>query len=296
MKRSAVTIFALISLLACDSFAQRPVLQAAGPVEVRELTRHYKWIDRAAELPGLVPLERRFPTPEGLTRVEAPEGSFAQFLRGLPVRTDRTHVESYEGKRLGSPSAAIVYLDVGEKNLQQCADSAIRLHAEWLWSKGEAESLRYHFTSGDPTAWSDWAAGERFRISGSKVERRRSGARSTSRDNFRDWLDIVFTYAGTRSLSRDSSPVEIADVQAGDFFVTPGSPGHAVVVLDVARSDDGQIYALLGQGFMPAQDFHVIEGSGSRVRDNVWWKLTPGEPIDTPSWDAFEPDTLRRFD
>jgi gentisate 1,2-dioxygenase len=78
--------------------------------------------------------------------------------------------------------------------------------------------------------------------------------------------------------------------------VAPGSPGHAVVVLDVATDTDGAIYALLGQGFMPAQEFHVVKGSGEQVVDNVWWRIEPGKPLDTPSWKAFSPDSLRRFD
>jgi hypothetical protein len=308
MTRALVTslLATFLAFFACDTSAEGPqkpnqehknsASRPAGPAEVAQLAGTYRWIDRSGTLPPLSRLADRFPAPEGLERVDVQRGSFAEFLRGLPVRLDRTHVESFKGGRLGSPSAAVVYLDVGDKNLQQCADSAIRLHAEWLWAAGKADKLRYHFTSGDPTAWSDWAAGERFRIAGSKVERRQTQAVSQSRANFREWLYLVFTYAGTRSLARDSESVDLADVQGGDFFVAPGSPGHAVVVLDVAEDARGQRYALLGQGFMPAQDFHVIEGSGPDVIDDVWWKLSPGKPVDTPSWKAFSPDSLRRFD
>lgn len=45
-------------------------------------------------------------------------------------------------------------------------------------------------------------------------------------------------YAGTRSLAKEVSRVSAADVAPGDVLVVPGSTGHAVLVLDVAREGD----------------------------------------------------------
>jgi len=38
-----------------------------------------------------------------------------------------------------------------------------------------------------------------------------------------------------------------------------GSPGHVVMVLDVCENAEGQRAFLLGQGYMPAQQFHVLK-------------------------------------
>ena len=244
----------------------------------------------------VISMDARFAPPEGYTRVEVAEGTFAAFLRGLPLLTDRKTVHSYAGQRLRSPSAAIVAMDVGARNLQQCADTAIRLHAEYLWSSDQRDQLAYHFTSGDETRWGDWKNGERFRIAGSKVTRVRSAKPNSSRAEFRRWLDTVFMYAGTRSLRLDSKSVKPQAVEAGDFFVAPGSPGHAVIVLDVAENAQGQRIGLVGQGFMPAQELHVIRARGPQVIDQVWFVLPKdGQKIDTPSWAAFSADQLRRF-
>ncbi|QDG50191.1 hypothetical protein FIV42_05435 [Persicimonas caeni] len=318
---SFATIFALTALAlgACDANAEPPVAaeparasadeprQTEGPsdsvdepdpkpVTAASLRDAYPWLSGMDADLQVVPLSQRFNPPAGYSRVSVGEGSFAQFLRGLPVRVDRTGVLSYRGRRLSSPSAAIVAIDVGERNLQQCADSAIRLHAEYLWSRGEAQRLGYHFTSGDETRWEDWQKGERYVISGSKVERVRRGAVANSHAQFRRWLDTVFMYAGTRSLRFDSQPVA-GPIAPGDFFVAPGSPGHAVIVLDVARNEDGHRVALLGQGFMPAQDLHVIRSRGDHVEDRVWFVLPKeGEKLATPSWRPFSRGQARRFE
>lgn len=55
--------------------------------------------------------------------------------------------------------------------------------------------------------------------------------------------------------------------QVGDVLVRGGSPGHVVMVLAVAKSLTGRTRVMLGQGFMPAQQFHVL-----RSMDGLaWW-------------------------
>lgn len=242
------------------------------------------------------PLEATTPPPPGFSRVPVAEGSLGSWLRSLPVYEDRTDVRAFDGSPLRSPAARVVAMDVGRRDLQQCADSAIRLLSEYARASGRQRDLAWDFTSGDRTAYRDWLAGERFVI-GRTVERRQGEARSDSRQTFRAWLDLVFTYAGTRSLAREGEPVEGA-LQAGDVFVAGGSPGHAVMILDVAESDDGRRVALLGQGFMPAQEFHVLRsrGGSTPVLDEVWFLLPAADGrIDTPSWAPFARSDARRL-
>jgi hypothetical protein len=288
----------IVTLLACDAGSQTP---PAAVGSVRTLARvasyqpsasQYAFVDSDAKYARL---ERAFPAPEGARRVDVADDSFGEWLRGLPLRTDRTTVHSYSGRKLNSPSAALVAIDVGERDLQQCADSAIRLHAEWLWSQGRTDELAYHFTSGDEVTYADWVDGERIRAVGSKVFRTDIGERDDDHASFREWMELVFRYAGTRSLKHDSKPVKPGDVRAGDFYVAPGSPGHAVVVLDVAKTESGRRIALLGQGFMPAQDFHVIRDDSAI--DDVWFLLpdSEDETLQTPSWKPFSASDARRF-
>jgi hypothetical protein len=266
--------------------------QPAGEVNVAA----YPWLDPEGAA-VLEPLEARFSPPEGFVRVAVSEGSFAAWLRGLPLVFDSTTVRSYDGSILSRPAAAVVSMDVGTRDLQQCADSAIRLHAEYLWHAGRADEAAYHFTSGHRTAWKDWLAGERFRVSGSKVERLRGSARTNTHATYRGWLDQVFMFAGTRSLAKHSDSVATdAELQAGDFFVQGGSPGHAVMILDIAEDAAGTRLALIGQGFMPAEDFHVL-GWPTVATDGVWFELPRTEDglISTPSWAPFQRVEAKRF-
>ena len=270
-----------------DPALRGPAVQAAD----------YPWLDDEDPATSrAISLQARFAPPRGFARAPVTPGSFAAWLRGLPVRTDRTTVLAYDGSRLHRPSAAVILMDVGKRDLMQCADSLIRLHAEFLWANGRAEEAGYRFTSGDLSRWTDWQKGERFVIAGNRVQRKLGSARTDSHRSYRRWLDLIFNYAGTASLARDTPGLGTGDeLQAGDFFVDPGFPGHAVMILDIAKDDSGKALALVGQGFMPAEELHVL--SAPSAHNGTWFPL-PEQATDvlrTPSWAPFPRTSARRF-
>jgi len=275
----------LLAVLTTTAFAAAP-----RPPTAEEQAR-YPWLSAAVPIR---PLAEALPPPAGYTRVPLSEGSFGAWLRGLPLRPEGTPVKDYSGEELlrgeDARVAAVAELDVGRLNLQQCADSIIRLHAEWLWAQGRRERITYRFTSGHPAAWARYAAGERARVSGRKVTWVPGGPKDSSRPAFRAYLELVFTYAGTLSLAAEPRRPSAQEVRPGDFFVLGGSPGHAVLVLDVARNAAGERVALLGQGFLPAQDFHVL----SPGQDGPWFSLE-GTEVATPFWKPFPWSALRRL-
>lgn len=61
-----------------------------------------------------------------------------------------------------------------------------------------------------------------------------SGGKDYSYKTFRNYLNMVFTYAGTASLSKELLTIPYMSLQPGDVFIKGGSPGHAVIVVDVA--------------------------------------------------------------
>ncbi len=292
----AMLVMAMTLAVAAAPLAgeERQTLASVGPALPPADPSAYPFV--ADEWRPTISLRDRFGVPDGFHRVPVEPGSFGAWLRVLPLRTDSEAVHAYDGRKISAPAAAVAALGVGERNLQQCADSVIRLHAEWLRASGRSRELAYHFTSGDRVTFDDWRAGERLRISGSSVKRSRGPARSSDRGSFHQWLELVFMYAGTRSLHRDANPVTPGDVRPGDFFVAPGSPGHAVIVLDVAIDEAGHRVALLGQGFMPAQDFHVLKSSRATIAA-VWFPLPekPDDRMKTPSWEAFTGRQAFRF-
>jgi hypothetical protein len=111
--------------------------------------------------------------------------------------------------------------------------------------------------------------------------------------SFRKFLDHVFMWANTGALAVQGQKIAKEDIRPGDFVVLPGSPGHAVLVLDMAVSEKGERALLLGQGFMPAQSFQVLRPD----RGRVWFPLDLAGPgLTTPFWPTFPWDSLRRLD
>lgn len=188
--------------------------------------------------------------------------------------------------------AAVIDLDIGTRDLQQCADAVIRLRAEYLYAGGAAERARiaFDFTSGDRVSFARWAQGWRPVVARNRVSWRRDGARGTGRAQFAAYLSTIFAYAGSASLERELEPVtDTARPRGGDVFVAGGFPGHAVIVVDVAADPNGRHVMLLAQGFMPAQSMHVLKNP----KGGVWYDAAAGDP-ETPEW-TFRAGQARRF-
>jgi hypothetical protein len=256
----------------------------------------YPWL--ADVPPPADALDDRFAPPPGFARVALAAGTFGAWLRHLPLAPPGSPVLTHEGAVLRRADhdhvAAVADLDIGARDLQQCADSIIRLHAEWLYAQGRRDAS-YRAASGSPMPFARWARGERMRAEGMSFTWGRGGGIDDGHASYRKWLDAVFTWANTGSLARDTERVDAADLRPGDFVVQPGAPGHAVLVLDLARAPDGRRALLLGQGFMPAQSFHVLH-PGKRGASSAWFLLDASSPgLDTPFWSLFPWSALRRF-
>jgi hypothetical protein len=274
--------------------APPPVQAAKAPAPMR--LDAYPWLaDPAAVPPPVDALEQRFEAPSGFTRVELAAGTFGAWLRALPLARAGTPVLSFRGGVVLPADhenlAAVVALDVGAQDLQQCADSIIRLHGEWLYAQGRRDAS-YRAASGAAMPFTRWAHGERMVAAGLSFGWTQSARADEGHASYRRWLDAVFTYANTGSLARDAEPVASADLRPGDFVVQAGAPGHAVLVLDLARAPDGRRALLLGQGFMPAQSFQVLRPSPA----GAWFVVDPSaQALDTPFWAPFPWKALRRF-
>jgi len=241
-------------------------------------------------------LQQRFSPPAGFERQSATEGSFGEWLRGLPLKSRDAKVHLFDGRPKSSQRhhAAVLDIDCGSKDLQQCADAVIRLNAEYLFAAGQQDSIHYSFTSGDRCSWSDWRQGIRPIVEGNDVHFAKIASQDSSHQSFRRYLSTLFMYAGTISLQRELSPVKPGDIRAGDVFVQGGSPGHAVIVVDVARnSNTNEIAFLLAQSYMPAQDIHVLRNH-TNPEMSPWYQLNDTDKLQTPEW-TFNWTDLRRF-
>jgi hypothetical protein len=194
-----------------------------------------------------------YPPPSGAERL--PRDGFGEWLANLEVVDPSIPVRTFDGSVV-EHNARVVSLPMVPGDLQQCADSAIRLRAEWL--KASGGDVAFHATSGDLLPWARWQRGERPVDAGGRIQWRRG-----TKGGWDEYLAKVFTWAGTRSLALDTTAA--SEPRAGDLVVVPGSPGHAIVLLDVAKRG-GETLVLIGEGYMPAQNFHVEIGP-----ERGWW-------------------------
>ena len=241
-------------------------------------------------------VESRIAPPPGFARLPAPHGSFARWLRGLPLKPGRPPVHLYDGRLKGNQEAhwAVVDIDPGRRDLQQCADAVMRLRAEYLFAGGRAADVAFDFTSGDHAAFARWSDGFRPHVHGNRVTWARDAKASGSYDTFREYLDTVFNYAGSASLIRQLTKVtDPREIQAGDVFIVGGFPGHAVTVVDVARREkDGRTVFLIAQSYMPAQEIHVLRNP--QHAEHPWYDAEIGDALVTPEW-TFHRGDLHRF-
>ena len=247
--------------------------------------QEYQWSAEIGSLPRET-IADRFQPPAGFARVPVAKGSFAEWLRGLPLRprSGRVHLRDGSLKDNQQAHVAVVALDVIQ--FQECADSVIRLHAEYLLTTSSPNNICYKFTSGDSSCWSEWRNGWRPTVNGSDVIWRQNANPDGSRTTFRRYLRTVFAYAGTISLKGELEPVSSGEVMIGDVIIQPGSPGHAVIIVDMVANSHGEMRFLLGQGYQPAQEFHVINNPASEL--SPWYSLNVGSSLATPEWE-FDP-------
>ena len=239
----------------------------------------------------------RINPPEGYTRVVAPPNSFAAYLQTLPLKPHGSPVLYYNGTQKRNPvHVAVVDLDVGKKDLQQCADALMRLRAEYLYQQERYDDIQFHFTNGFLADYGTWRQGKRIVVKGNRCYWNHSASPTTSYPSFRAYLEQVFIYAGTLSLEKELHSIEYEDLQIGDILIQGGSPGHAVIVIDMALSlDEKPPLYLLAQSYMPAQEIHVLK-NGTHPNMGPWYERDLNQTeILTPEW-RFYPTNIRRFE
>lgn len=269
--RRAGGILTATIILACAGQVMSPaalpgvaVKEEPPPVKTVTLADRassYAWLTRAQRADYL-PLVEYLVAPRGFTRVDAPEGTFAAWLRHLPIAPVGTPVTLSSGKIVIPASdprlAAAIALQPHSGRLLSGPNMLIRLRAEYEWADDLRDTLAFHLTSGHLVAWKKWSEGVRPVIAGKQVTFKDGGDHDDSRSNFCAYLESMFQYTSTLSLIDDTRPIDDATVAAGDMFLCSRSKAPPLVVLDVATSETGEVRLLLGRCGMPAQTFHVL--------------------------------------
>ncbi len=240
-------------------------------------------------------LDTRIRTPKGFTRTPSVSEELTGYLRGLAVKESGSDVLLFDGQPKSNQDGhvAVFDFDIGDRDLQQCADSVIRVYAEYYWSIGDYEKIAFHLTNGFFMEYTKWREGNRIVVDGNDVRWSKTKEYDDSYEEFRRYLTMVFSYAGTLSLSEECESITLDEIHPGDMFLQGGSPGHCVLIVDVAMDANGNQCFLLAQGYMPAQDFHVLKNP-LHPEDPWYYASELTFPLSTPSW-TFDEGSLVRW-
>lgn len=263
--------------------------QAGEEPEKEELPEEKAMIDSSGKT-----LTARIGVPDGYTRVKAKEGSLADFLRKYRLKKDGSPVLLYDGSKKGNQGVhvAVLKLPIENEDLQQCADSVMRVYAEYYWQTGQYDRIAFHFVDGFLAEYGKWRQGYRIQVGDGGTSWVKSASADSSYDTFKKYLRMVFAYAGTPSLESESEKIKLSDIRTGDIFIRGGSPGHVVMVADVCKNKEGRKAFLLAQGYMPAQEFHVLKNP-LHEEDPWYYEEEVDYPLETPEYN-FNKGSLRR--
>jgi hypothetical protein len=258
----------------------------------------YLWLGERKTSSDII---NRIGLPAGFIRDYADSNSFPCWLRHLPLKEGHPPVHLYNGRLKTNQNAhyAVLEIDTGSKDLQQCADAVIRLRAEYFYSTGQFRQICFNFTNGDKAPFLKWLDGSRPVVRGNQVRWEKSAAPDSSYASFRAYLETIFQYAGSFSLQKELEKVsDPEEIKPGDVFIKGGfpghDPGHAVIVVDVAANQtNGQKIFLLAQSYMPAQEIHVLKNPDDKGL-SPWYRVDASRPLQTPEW-TFDFDQLMRF-
>ncbi len=210
------------------------------------------------------------PLPKGFERMKCDKNSFAYFLQHFKLNADNT-VYYYDRAKKTNQSSHYAVLDIaiGKKDLLQCADAIMYLRAKYFFDRKEYDKIE--FKSGNTV----------FNFA---TLLKQSEFTSTEKA-FEYYIENVFANCGSYNLADMLHTKQNFDeLNIGDVFVKGGSPGHAMIVVDVAinKQTKEKIY-LLAQGFMPAQSVHIVINPNDE-KLSPWYKVDKKNAINTPGY------------
>lgn len=211
-------------------------------------------------------------TPHGYTRVE---GSYAEFMRSLPLKKRGSKVKLYSGGNARYQFLSTGVIDIPMlSNSEQCADMTMRLRAEYLFSRGRYSEMRFRDVNGNTLRY-------------------KGGA---SRKALERFLKKAYDVCSTFSVSRETTPRKISEVQPGDVLVYPARKqeglGHALIVIDVARKGK-KVAIMCAEGNTPARELHIVRNPNPI--SNPWFFFDGDESMMWFSLFHFGKDELRHY-
>lgn len=282
MKRHILLVVCL-ALVGCQSKGQEDKTSVASETKIINTDKNT--------------IRERFSPPEGYQWVQENKGSYGDFLINFPLKKYDSPILDYTDNPIATQNLheAVFDIDTGKKDLQQCADAVMRMRAEYLYKTKQFDKIGFHFTSGDYVTWNDYKNGKRAFVSGNRVNFKTVAKPDDSYENFRTYLDLIFNYAGTISLQKETKRViRNEDIKTGDILITGGSPGHVVFVSGICENKEGKRLYLLSEGYTPAQSIHLLKNPFNK-NSSPWYPLDVNSKETKTARYYFSPTDIRSF-
>jgi hypothetical protein len=234
--------------------------------------------------------------PIGYKTVETYSNEYGNYLQNLPLKPKGAKIKYFDGtiKSGFTQYAEVINLPIGDKDLHQCADAIMRMRADYLWYTGQYDKIHFNFTNGMRVDYSNWMEGQRIKVNGNNTSWLLSENLSNTKEVYWKYLEQIWMYAGTLSLSKELSSRKADDIQIGDVFIQGGSPGHAVNVMNIAiHEKTKEKIFLIAQSYMPAQEIHVLTNPNNENL-SPWYSIKNLNPLITPEW-TFNTEDLKYF-
>ena len=236
------------------------------PVTLIFLIASLSWADSLS-------VDRSIPVPDGYQRKTYAEGSYSRFVQTLPLKKD-LRISAFNGDPIRGFSVLAV-LDLPlmfKQDLEQCADFAMRLWAEYHRHSGALKSLYLFDYNGKRKSF------------------------SASGKSYAAFLKSGFSNANSYSLKRGAQPVASeAELVPGDMLIQneDGGIGHVSVIVDVCEAPGKPRLYLVGFSYMPAQEFHIEKASVLQGKGG--WFTFKGYQAFLEEILPYGPPVLRRF-
>lgn len=239
-------------------------------------------------------IEERYKTPKEFQRVEVEDNSFEKFLRNQELKSYGSKVLYYDGReKNNNVYDSVINRDIGDRDLHQCADAIMLLRGEYLFEEEKYDEISFNFVQGFKAEYSKWMDGNRIKVDGNNVRYIKNSEPSNTYENFRKYMDMVFAYSGTLSLDKELQSVDINSMKIGDIFIVGGSPGHGVIVVDMAENENGEKIFILAQSYMPAQETQILINKNDESI-SPWYRIKDTKKLYTPEW-TFEWSDIKKF-
>ncbi len=230
-------------------------------------------------------IKTRVTPPKGFSRVPYPKGSFENYLRNYKLKVYGSKIINYDQTSYfwQQGHIGILEIPVPKNGLQQCADALIRVRSEYLWEQNIKEKIGFNFTSGHYCSRTKYAEGYRPKVNGNKVNFLKTAKVNYSKNNFYNYLNLIYTYSGTLSLFSELKSIDDSNLKLGDMLIKGGSPGHIVMICDEVINEKGEKLFLLFQGNTPAQSVHLVKNLENSDL-STWYQLKNDEVISVSNY------------